>query len=330
MQNLNIQDHGLIKSKPLKLELAPSNSFFDTLPNRGREAATKNHSETGMVEENEFDNTQRYLREISVYPLLKAEQEIQLTRLILKGCEQSRQKMIKSNLRLVVSIAKRYRNRGVVFLDLIEEGNLGLIRAVEKFDAERGFRFSTYAVWWIKENIERAIMQQSRMIKLPVNVVKDLNACMRASKKLTQNSNNRLDLEGISKLVNKPVKKVKDVLNSEVKVDSLDNTIGDCGRSFVELIPADDRLDPCINLQTSDMIKHLDKWLDSIPQKHADVLSMRFGLRGYDVTTLEEVGQRIGLTRERVRQIQKEGVVKMRHLIEFQGINKEDLLQLIN
>lgn len=291
----------------------------------GRGRGSKTHQD--LMNEKNLDATQLYLNEIGFSPLLSAQEEVHFSRLSLKGCEKSRKRMIESNLRLVVKISRRYINRGLSLLDLIEEGNLGLIRAVEKFDPERGFRFSTYATWWIRQTIERAIMNQTRTIRLPIHVVKELNVYLRAARQLAQELDQEPTVEQIAQVVDKPAATVEKILGLNEKVVSIDLPIAGSEKTVVETVPAGDSFDPSIVLQTSNLSGSLEHWLDDLPGKHAEVLSRRFGLRGYHLSTLEEVGQEIGLTRERVRQIQVEALKKLRDIIESNGLSSEDLLQ---
>ena len=291
----------------------------------GRGRGSQAHKD--LMNEKNLDATQLYLNEIGFSPLLSAEEEVYFSRLSLKVCEKSRKRMIESNLRLVVKISRRYINRGLSLLDLIEEGNLGLIRAVEKFDPERGFRFSTYATWWIRQTIERAIMNQTRTIRLPIHVVKELNVYLRASRELAQKLDHEPTVEQIAEVVDKPVSCVEKILSLNEKVVSIDVPIAGSDKTVVETVPASESFDPSIVLQSNNLSGSLDHWLDDLPGKHAEVLSRRFGLRGYGMSTLEEVGKEIGLTRERVRQIQVEALRKLRDIIESNGLSSEDLLQ---
>ncbi|MDQ2075411.1 RNA polymerase sigma factor RpoS [Marinimicrobium sp. ABcell2] len=276
-----------------------------------------------------LDATQMYLNEIGFSPLLSAEEEVYFSRLALKGDEAARKRMIESNLRLVVKISRRYVNRGLALLDLIEEGNLGLIRAVEKFDPERGFRFSTYATWWIRQTIERAIMNQTRTIRLPIHVVKELNIYLRAARELTQKLDHEPSSEEIAQLVQKPVADVERMLGLNERVTSVDTPIGySSDRSVVDTIPELQDSDPARLLQDSDLNRSLDSWLDDLSEKQREVLARRFGLRGHDVCTLEQVGREIGLTRERVRQIQVEALKRLREIMEKQGLNSEALFSV--
>ncbi len=269
-----------------------------------------------------LDATQLYLNEIGFSPLLTPEEEVHFARLARKGDEKGRKRMIESNLRLVVKIARRYVNRGLTLLDLIEEGNLGLIRAVEKFDPERGFRFSTYATWWIRQTIERAIMNQTRTIRLPIHVVKELNVYLRAARELTQKLDHEPSAEEIAELLDKPVSDVKRMLGLNERVTSVDSPLGyNSEKSVLDTIADDTVNDPCQMLQDDDISHSLDHWLDDLTEKQREVIARRFGLRGYETSTLEEVGHEIGLTRERVRQIQVEALKRMREIMEKQGLN---------
>ncbi|TNC92829.1 RNA polymerase sigma factor RpoS [Thalassolituus sp.] len=273
-----------------------------------------------------LDATQMYLNEIGFSPLLSAEEEVHYARLARKGDEMGRRRMIESNLRLVVKISRRYVNRGLSLLDLIEEGNLGLIRAVEKFDPERGFRFSTYATWWIRQTIERAIMNQTRTIRLPIHVVKELNVYLRAARELAQKLDHEPTAEEIAELLDKPVADVKRMLKLNERVTSVDTPLGpNSDKSILDTI-ADERIeDPGTELQNNDIQSNLERWVEELPEKQREVLSRRFGLRGYEASTLEDVGREIGLTRERVRQIQVEALKRLREVFEKHGLDATTL-----
>ena len=295
--------------------------------NSGRGRGSMAHKD--LVNAKSLDATQLYLNEIGFSPLLSAEEEVYFGRLALKGDMPARQRMIESNLRLVVKISRRYINRGLSLLDLIEEGNLGLIRAVEKFDPERGFRFSTYATWWIRQTIERAIMNQTRTIRLPIHVVKELNVYLRAARELAQKLDHEPTAEEIALHVGKPVEDVEKMLGLNERVGSIDIPLGgENEKSLVETIADEDAQDPEQRLQDDNITGNLNKWLDQLPEKHADVLARRFGLRGHEMATLEEVGREIGLTRERVRQIQVEALKRLREILEENGLNAQDLFSL--
>ncbi len=278
------------------------------------------------VPEAEMDATRLYLGEIGFSPLLTAEEEVYYARLALKGVEAARKRMIESNLRLVVKIARRYLHRGLPLLDLIEEGNLGLIRAVEKFDPERGFRFSTYATWWIRQTIERAIMNQTRTIRLPIHVVKEINVYLRAARHLTQTLDHEPSPEEIAEMLDKPMEDVKHMLGLNERVTSVDVPVGrDADKSLLDSIPDENNLDPVELLQDDDMKLKIEQWLSELTDKQREVVERRFGLNGHDVTTLEEVGQQIGVTRERVRQIQIEALKRLRKIMESQGFSSDTI-----
>ena len=283
------------------------------------EAILPRREDTGV--QRTLDATQLYLSEIGFSPLLSADEEKYFARLALKGDAAARKRMIESNLRLVVKISRRYLNRGLSLLDLIEEGNLGLIRAVEKFDPERGFRFSTYATWWIRQTIERAIMNQTRTIRLPIHVVKELNVYLRAARELTQKLDHEPSAEEIAQLVDRPVEDVKRMLGLNERVTSVDVPLGpDSDRSLLDTIADQQVSDPAELLQDDDMRLSIGEWLEELSEKQREVISRRFGLAGYESATLEEVGREIGLTRERVRQIQVEALRRLREILERQGL----------
>jgi RNA polymerase nonessential primary-like sigma factor len=274
------------------------------------------------------DPTQIYLGEIGFSPLLTSEEEVYYSRLVQQGDKKARAKMIESNLRLVVKIARRYYNRGLEFLDLIEEGNLGLLRAVEKFDPERGFRFSTYATWWIRQTIERAIMNQTRTIRLPIHVVRELNTYLSAARELLKKQDHEPSYQDIADAVNRPVEDVKNMLELNEHVVSLDSIVGGeggAGRPLMDAIADKHKTDPADLLADESMAEHLEECLQALNEKQREVLCRRFGLGGYERETLEEVGHAIGLTRERVRQIQMSGLKALREIMKKQGIMGGDM-----
>ena len=299
----------------------------DDSPDPAQEAADKESitpRRESTSSQRTLDATQIYLSEIGFSPLLTAEEERFFARKALKGEAAARKRMIESNLRLVVKISRRYLNRGLSLLDLIEEGNLGLIRAVEKFDPERGFRFSTYATWWIRQTIERAIMNQTRTIRLPIHVVKELNIYLRAARQLTQQLDHEPSAEEIAALVDRPVADVKRMLGLNERVTSVDVPLGpDSDRSLLDTIADHQVSDPAELLQDEDMRASIGEWLEELSEKQREVISRRFGLAGFEAATLEEVGREIGLTRERVRQIQVEAVRRLREILERQGLSGE-------
>ncbi|WP_237333467.1 RNA polymerase sigma factor RpoS [Vibrio natriegens] len=276
-----------------------------------------------------LDATQLYLGEIGFSPLLTAEEEVLYARRALRGDEAARKRMIESNLRLVVKISRRYSNRGLALLDLIEEGNLGLIRAVEKFDPERGFRFSTYATWWIRQTIERALMNQTRTIRLPIHVVKELNIYLRTARELSQKLDHEPTAEEIAAQLDIPVEDVSKMLRLNERISSVDTPIGGDGeKALLDIIPDGNNSDPEVSTQDDDIKSSLIHWLEELNPKQKEVLARRFGLLGYEPSTLEEVGREIGLTRERVRQNQVEGLRRLREVLIKQGLNMENLFNV--
>jgi RNA polymerase nonessential primary-like sigma factor len=275
------------------------------------------------------DPTQIYLSEIGYSPLLTAEEEISYTRLAQKGDKKARAKMIESNLRLVVKIARRYYNRGLEFLDLVEEGNLGLLRAVEKFDPERGFRFSTYATWWIRQTIERAIMNQTRTVRLPIHVLRELNTYLSAARELMKTQEREPSYKDIAEALNKPIEDVQDMMELNERVMSLDTLVttdanSGPGRPLLDALADKHKTDPAELLADERLTEHLTECLQQLNEKQREVVCRRFGLGGYDRQTLEEVGEAVGLTRERVRQIQMSGLKALREIMSEKGITGGD------
>ena len=273
------------------------------------------------------DVTQIYLHEIGLNPLFSPEEELRYARRAAQGEFAARQKMIERNLRLVVNIAKHYLNRGVPLLDLVEEGNLGLMHALEKFDPERGFRFSTYATWWIRQNIERAIMNQSRTIRLPVHVIKDLNLALRAKRHLEAHGEREASAEDIAHLLGKPAEEVRSVLAHNEHVASLDAPLDiDPMLSIGESISDDQSANPDAGLQRQEIEALVQQWLEQLNEKQRIVIERRFGLNSQEVCTLEELAINLGLTRERVRQIQLEALGQLRRILRRHGLSKDVLL----
>lgn len=296
---------------------------------------TDDVSEEGIIKElnsgfsdTDVDATRMYLNEIGHANLLTAEEEVYYARLALKGDEAARKRMIESNLRLVVKIARRYMNRGLALLDLIEEGNLGLIRAVEKFDPERGFRFSTYATWWIKQTIDRALMNQTRTIRLPIHVVKEINVYLRAARHLSQKLDREPTPEDVARELDRPIEEVKKMLGLNERIASVDSPRGtDSEKSLLDTIPDEQNPDPAILLQDQDIVQHINLWLSQLNEKQCTVVERRFGLNGQDIATLEEVGDAIGITRERVRQIQLEALKRLREILEREGFSVDTIFK---
>ncbi|MCG7982235.1 MAG: RNA polymerase sigma factor RpoS [Candidatus Thiodiazotropha lotti] len=276
----------------------------------------------------QMDATRLYLNEIGISKLLTAEEEVHFARLAQKGDQSARQRMIESNLRLVVKIARRYMNRGLALLDLIEEGNLGLIRAVEKFDPERGFRFSTYATWWIRQTIERAIMNQTRTIRLPIHVVKEINVYLRAARKLAQTLDHEPSSEEIADLLDRPIDEVKRMLGLNERVTSVDTPFGkDADKPLLDTIADEKNQDPTVDIQNDGLNANLDRWLSKLNDKQREVVERRFGLHGYENSTLEQVANELGVTRERVRQIQMDALRRLRDILERDGFSVESIFK---
>lgn len=273
------------------------------------------------------DATQIYLNEIGFSPLLSAEEEVKYATMALKGNNDARRRMIESNLRLVVKISRRYINRGLPLLDLIEEGNLGLMRAVEKFDPNRGFRFSTYATWWIRQTIERALMNQTRTIRLPIHVVKELNVYLRAARTLTQKLDHEPTADEIAHMLDVPIEDVEKMLGLNEKMASVDSPIGyDDNKSLLDTLADEKSINPADLLTDESLHSQIEMFLDLLTENQQEVLARRFGLRGFEKTTLEQIGKEINLTRERVRQIQIEALKTLRAFLENQGLSQEDIL----
>jgi len=300
----------------------------DTDKTKPVKAASKAKASKRVGRPAEADATRLYLSEIGASPLLTAEEEVHYARMVQRGEEAGRTRMIESNLRLVVKIARRYMNRGLALLDLIEEGNLGLIRAVEKFDPERGFRFSTYATWWIRQTIERAIMNQTRTIRLPIHVVKEMNVYLRAARKLTQELSHEPSPEDVARMLDKPIANVKKMMGLNERVTSIDTPLGrDSDATVVDSIRDEGQNDPAGLLQNNDVQSRIDGWLEQLNDKQREVVERRFGLHGYEISTLEEVGNEIGVTRERVRQIQIEALRRLREVLERDGYSIDALFR---
>ncbi len=273
------------------------------------------------------DVTQHYLNEIGAKPLFSPQEEFDWACRAQRGEFEARQKMIEHNLRLVVNIAKHYLNRGIPLLDLVEEGNLGLIHAIEKFDPERGFRFSTYATWWIRQSIERAIMNQSRTIRLPVHVVKEINMILRAVRHLEVANGREIHLEQIAHLIDRPVDDVRRAMALNEHIASLDAPLEiDPNHTIADAIPDDNSQDPENLLQSREVGDLIGEWVGQLPEKQRRVLERRYGLGGADISTLEEIAADLDLTRERVRQIQIEALDQLRRAIKRGGVTRDNLL----
>ena len=271
------------------------------------------------------DVVRLYLNEIGLSPLLDADEEKRLSRRALAGDEVARQRMIESNLRLVVNIARRYIYRGLPLLDLIEEGNLGLIHAVEKFDPERGFRFSTYATWWIRQTIERAIMNQSGTVRLPVHVIKDINCCLRAARLIRQEQNRTPTAAEIAAHMGRDVAEVERLLGLHERV-TLRAAKNEDADSPIDRLTAHRDAEPSRCAQKDIVNAIVDKWVAALDDKQRFVVERSFGLHGCRRATLEQIGVEIGVTRERVRQIQLDALHNLKSMMESQGIASDMIL----
>ena len=275
------------------------------------------------------DTTQHYLNQIGTRPLLTAVQEVHYATLAKQGNFEARQTMIEHNLRLVVSIAKHYINRGVVLLDMIEEGNIGLMRAIDKFEPERGFRFSTYATWWIRQSIERAIMNQARTVRLPVHMVRELNQILRGKYHLEAQHHDGKDAsaEDIAHLVGRPVEEVQDILALSEHATSLDAPLdNDPQSSLMDMLPGAAEDSPDARAEHHEMTVLVRDWLGKLPDKQRVVIMRRFGLDNDDPATLETLAEEMGVTRERVRQIQQEALIKLKRAMAARGVVRDSLL----
>jgi RNA polymerase nonessential primary-like sigma factor len=301
----------------------------DMLPGAGAAADGVDELKTVLQAELSTDTTQHYLNRIGAKPLLTAAQEVHYATLAKAGDFAARQTMIEHNLRLVVSIAKHYINRGVVLLDLIEEGNIGLMRAIDKFEPERGFRFSTYATWWIRQSIERAIMNQARTVRLPVHMVRELNQVLRAKYHLEAQHHDGKEAcaEDIASLVSRPVEEVQDILALSEHATSLDAPLdNDPGSSLMDMLPDDGDVSPDAHAEHHEMTLLVRDWLHKLPEKQRVVVMRRFGLDNDDPATLETLAEEMGVTRERVRQIQQEALVKLKRAMAARGVVRDSLL----
>lgn len=274
------------------------------------------------------DLTRRYLADIGKTALLTPEEEKTLGYAVQAGCADAKERMIKSNLRLVVNMARRYRNRGLAFSDLIEEGNLGLIRAVEKFDPSMGNRFSTYSVWWIRQSIERAIMNQARTVRLPIHVIRDMVQWKVTRGKLDQELPHEPATAEVADRMGKPVEWVQRLQTFAESTLSIDQSKSEDaeGYSIADTLPDEDGADPLGLLHELELENRIDDLLDDLPDKHRHVIQRRFGFGGKDPATLERIGEELGVTRERVRQIQLQALSQLRKKFESSGCSREALL----
>jgi len=262
------------------------------------------------------DSVRLYLREIGKIPLLSLEEEAELAQKIVKGDKKAKDKMVEANMRLVVSIAKRYSGRGLDFLDLIQEGNTGLLRAVDKFDPEKGFKFSTYATWWIRQAITRAIADQARTIRIPVHMVETINKVLRTTRKLTTELNHEPSTEEIAKELDMEVEKVEYVMRIKQDIASLDASVGRDGDDedsvLGDFVEDEERISPEDSAATQILKEKLAEIISTLSEREQKIIKMRFGIGGERPHTLEEVGTEFSVTRERIRQIEAKALSKLR------------------
>lgn len=293
-------------------------------------AIKKKPSFKGRPSARGHDAIELYLREIESSQLLTADEEKSYGRLALQNDEQARNKMIVCNLRLVVKIARRYIGRGMLLPDLIEEGNLGLMHAVGKFDPEKGFRFSTYATWWIRQSIERALMNQTRTIRLPIHINKELSSYIKNSRELRQQTGREPTIVEVADKMGKSVSQLHRLLDYNESTGSLDMPISSSQESdssiLMDFVSEETITQPREELENNDVTTSVDFWLNKLTAKHKEVIIRRFGLLGHQCSTLEQVGKELALTRERVRQIQMDALKKLRRILESHGLSLENLL----
>jgi RNA polymerase primary sigma factor/RNA polymerase nonessential primary-like sigma factor len=303
----------------------PDDPFAEALKDDAEEE--KAEAETEIEEEGGLDTIRSYLKEIRKSPLLTFDEEQELAKRIVKGDEAARQKMIESNLRLVVNIGKRYINRGLPFSDIIEEGNLGLMKAVEKFKYEKGFKFSTYASWWIRQSIERAIINQTRTIRLPVHIAESINSFMSVLGPLIQDLGREPSVEEVAEKMDVEIEEVRKIRQIIRKTYSLDRPLGDKDENSLKDIIEDTAiLSPAKTTEGIKRREEIIKWLELLKEMEREIILMRFGLDGSEPRTLEVIGKQFGITRERVRQIEATALSKLRFITNKRSIKFEELL----
>jgi RNA polymerase nonessential primary-like sigma factor len=282
-----------------------------------------------LEDSHQTDITQIYLKEIGRNPLLTREEEVDLTQKVKQGDPEAWQKMVKSNLRLVVNIAKKYvsRHHSITLSDLIEEGNIGMMHALDKFEPDRGFRFSTYATWWIRQHIERAIMNQSRTIRIPVHVVKGMNIILRAFRHLERHLGRDPKAEDVAYLLEIPVWEVREALSLNLSTVSLDTPLDiDPLLSVGDTVVDENDPTPDMKFEELEIQQWVHKWMRQLSARQVIVMERRYGLNGHEIQTLTQLSKELKLTRERVRQIQMEALERLHTLVKSDGVSAMDLL----
>ncbi|PIX85044.1 MAG: RNA polymerase subunit sigma [Nitrospirae bacterium CG_4_10_14_3_um_filter_53_41] len=274
-----------------------------------------------------LDTIKIYLKEISAIDLLTSEEEVKLAKKVWKKDPVARQKMIEANLRLVVSIAKRYMNRGLPFLDLIEEGNIGLIKAVERFQYQKGFKFSTYASWWIRQAIERSLINQTRTIRLPIHVDEKINRFVKVLREQVQAKGREPSMDEMASVMDTSVEKIKEVMQVVRSTQSLDMPIGEKQENSLKDVIEDTSI-----LSPSDIVEGIKRhemiasWLEKLTENEKNVVILRFGLEDGEPKTLEKIGEEFGVTRERIRQIESSAIKKLQYIISHEELIFDDIL----
>ncbi len=281
----------------------------------------------GKLRGKDHDALHLYMQEIREYPLLTAEQEQAWARKVQQGDMDARNRLIESNLRLVVSIARRYQNHGVSFMDLVEEGNLGLMRAVEKFDPERGFRFSTYATWWIRQSVDRAVMSQGRTVRLPIHILREMRGYVRAARELAQSSNHEPSASEIAEFLDRPEESVDQMITFSEPMTSIETPVAKgSSQTLAEIIEDESLTTQDEKLLQDEIYHHLSEWLDGLKERERKVVVHRFGLLDEEEMTLDALGAELGVTRERVRQIQMGALSHLHDILVRAGYCEENVL----
>ncbi|MBR3132244.1 RNA polymerase sigma factor RpoD [Candidatus Saccharibacteria bacterium] len=311
---MNLKKDDILNAKDLNLEIDEPET--DDLENEEELSDEELAITAENVDAFADDSVRMYLREIGKIPLLTAEEEADLAKRIVKGDRKAKNKMVESNMRLVVSIAKRYGGRGLDFLDLIQEGNTGLLRAVEKFDPDKGFKFSTYATWWVRQAITRAIADQARTIRIPVHMVETINKVLRTSRKLTSELNREPTNEEIAKALDMEPEKIDYVMRIKQDIASLDASVGREGDDedsvLGDFVEDEERDSPEESASNQILKEQLSEIIATLTDREQKIIRLRFGIGGGRPHTLEEVGNEFDVTRERIRQIEAKALSKLR------------------